>query len=227
MENITKCPVLCKITHYNLLYFVNVKLCNDMGFLIRCAITFLHVSDLSKRKIFNAKGLTSIPISYLAFLALCVHYNWCKCGCDQTKIKGTLLKERSTFITVTRLIFHGLFSHYTPFTHCTCATIGISLIAIVSKEGHFIWWTKYLLHCISPTIPWTFLKLHTYHSLRMRYSWYKFGCDRSLTKETLFSEQSTFSIVFRLLFYGAFSIYKPVTHCACSTVGLSLVPIGQ
>jgi hypothetical protein len=44
----------------------------------------------------------------------------------------------------------------------------------------------------------TFLKLETYHSLRMPYSWYKFGCDRSII-DTFLKEQTTYSDIPRNL----------------------------
>ena len=45
-----------------------------------------------------------------------------------------------------------------------------------------------------------FSKLHTYYSLLMSYSWNEFGCDLSVTKGTLLTEQRTFSSESRLLF---------------------------
>jgi len=46
-------------------------------------------------------------------------------------------------------------------------------------------------------------KTTEFYSMCMHYSWFKFGCDRSITKGTLLEEQSTFSIVSLLLFHGS------------------------
>ena len=62
-----------------------------------------------------------------------------------------------------------------------------------------------LLEENTPSILGECLKLLTYHILRILHNWYKFGCDRSATKCTLFEEQITFSAVSRLLFQGSIS----------------------
>jgi len=49
----------------------------------------------------------------------------------------------------------------------------------------------YFLSYISPSIQGIFLKLFTYHSLCTPYKWFKFSCNRSITKGALLGEQRT------------------------------------
>jgi hypothetical protein len=111
---------------------------------------------------------------------------WYKIGCNCSKTKGTLLEEQSTFST-SLFIFHGAFWNSTPIT--LCAFAAKLWLRLFNNEGHFTWRSKKFLHCISPSIPRIFLKLHTFHSLHMLYNWYKFGCNRSIKKGTLLEEQ--------------------------------------
>jgi hypothetical protein len=63
------------------------------------------------------------------------------------------------------------------------------------NEGHFNWRTKYSLRCISRPIGGIFLKLHTHHSLWIPYSWYRFACDRSITKGTYLMNKNLLSCI--------------------------------
>lgn len=83
------------------------------------------------------------------------------------------------------------------------------------------------LGCSSALVEAIFLKIHTSLSPRMRYTWCNFGCDRSLIKDTLPREQSTFSVVSRVLKQWFSWIFTRRTSHACATNGGSLVAIGQ
>jgi hypothetical protein len=127
--------------------------------------------------------------------------NWYKFGCDQSITKRTSLEEQSTFCTVSLLLFQVSFK--TPFTHCACTTIGISLVAVSKYRRTF-----YLKNVLQTPLYLAFYSMDLsktikFHSLCVRYNWFKFGCDRSITKGTLLEEQSTFSIVSLLLFHGS------------------------
>jgi len=155
-----------------------------------------------------------------------MRYNWCKFGCEWSIGKVTLREEWSTFSTVSLLLFHGSFWNSTPITHCTSSAIGTSLVAIGQQWRVLYFKNKVFLLCISPSITWIFLKLHTCHSLSLCYNCYKFGCDWSITKCTLLKEQSTFSTVF-ILFHGSYWNSTPITHCTCTTIDISLVAMSQ
>ena len=55
-----------------------------------------------------------------------------------------------------------------------------------------------LLGCVSASVRGNFLKIHTSHSSRMRYTRRKFGRGRPIIKGTLPEEQCAFSAVSRL-----------------------------
>jgi hypothetical protein len=97
----------------------------------------------------------------------------------------------------------------------------------INTEGHFIEWTKYLLRSISPCYQGNSLNLWTFNFLRMLYTWYKFGCDRSIYKGTLLIEKSTFFAVSRLLFKGSHWTYKRFTFMGSSTFDIKLDAIDQ
>jgi hypothetical protein len=74
----------------------------------------------------------SIPWIFLklhTYHSLHLRYNCCKFGCDRSITKGTLVKEQSTFSSVS-LLFHGSCWNSAPITHCPCAAICISLVAL-------------------------------------------------------------------------------------------------
>jgi len=77
----------------------------------------------------------SIPWAFLklhTYHSLRMLCKWYTFGCDRSITKGTLLEKQSTFCIVPRLVFHGSFCNSTPAIQCARATIGISLVAILS-----------------------------------------------------------------------------------------------
>ena len=103
------------------------------------------------------------------------------------------------------------------------------LFAIGKKKGYFTGRTKYLLHCISPSVRGICLTLQTYHLLRTLYTWYKFGCHRTITKVDLLEEKvpSSLYVAFYLSCWNKFLTHEQstlISHC-CQFVALSSVAV--
>ena len=147
-----------------------------------------------------------------------MHFIWYKCVCNRSIMKGTLLEEQSTFYTVFCLRLRDLSD--TPHLLLTAHVPHLLWLWLqsVHKEWHFPGETKYLLHYITPSVRGIYLKLHTYHLLRMLYNWYKFGCNQCTEKGNFLEEQSIFSAVSCLLFHGSISNYKTIGYCTHATI---------
>jgi len=121
---------------------------------------------------------------------------------------GTLLENQVP--CQLNLIFHSRDFPKTPYL-ALCVHVLLNMqvwLWPVCNEGHSTCRTNYLLGCISDFIWRIFLKLHTFHSPCMPFMLHKFGLDRSVTKGTLLSEQSTFLAVSQLLFQSFFLLHN-------------------
>jgi hypothetical protein len=134
----------------------------------------------------------------------CKPYN---SSCDPWIIKGTLLGNRGTFSTTTRLPRQGFSSNVVPRIFHACATSPVRLRS-VNNYRHFTWRTKYIFHCFSAFYQGIFLKLHNPYFPRMRNTPYNLGSDESVIARILLEGQSTFSAVPRLAFERFTSNYN-------------------
>ena len=133
--------------------------------------------------------------------SLCMCYNWFKFGCNWSIMKGTLLKEQNTFSGLSRLKLDRSLWKSIPITLCAC-----NLSCLLFKWSY------------STCTP---IKHYT------RVTNCKFDCDRSITNNSLLKKPCTFSALSHLLFEGSIPNSTPITHCACTTICICLVAIGQ
>jgi len=59
-----------------------------------------------------------------------MRYSRCKCGCDRSVIKGTLLGEQSVFSSLYRFPLEGFSSNVKPHTLNACATNAVGVVAV-------------------------------------------------------------------------------------------------
>jgi hypothetical protein len=130
---------------------------------------------------------------------------------------------------LSRLLFGFSWRDFPENLHLALSTHARQTVKVwlqsVASEGHFTSRTKFLFGCISGFKAVIFVNIHAPHFPHMRDKRWKFGCDRSLVKDTLPREQSSFSAVSRVLKQWFSWIFTRLTYHACATNGESLFAI--
>jgi hypothetical protein len=116
-----------------------------------------------------------------------MRYKWYQLCSGRSIMKDTLLTERCTCSSVSRLPFEGSpwISTYRIFHAYSFAEEVRVFFLSVYNEGHFTWRTKRLFSCISASIRAILLKVYTASSPQIRCKWWMYVWNRPVMKGTL------------------------------------------
>jgi hypothetical protein len=120
-----------------------------------------------------------------------VRYSNRKFGSDRSIMKGTLLRQQISYLSVFQLLLDEILWMCVLVNLHTCAITLYGWLWSVNYEGHFTWKTKYIFVCTFAFTKGNSLDYYTYQFLLM--------CYHSIMKGTVLGERRMFPSVSQLL----------------------------